>query len=776
MKNKLIAGMKSSMSALTVALAFASGMSPAFAFDPFQVKDIRVEGIQRTEAGTVFSYLPVKVGDTMTDDKASQAIKALFGTGFFKDVRIEIDKDVIVVIVEERPAIASIDFNGLKAFKKEDLLKGLKEVGLAESRIFDRALIERAEQELKRQYLGQGYYAVSLTTTVTPLERNRVGISVNVEEGDIAKIKQINLVGAKAFKESELLDLFVLRSPGLLTWYTKNDQYSKQKLSADIETLRSHYLDRGYMEFNVESTQVAISSSKQDIYITINLTEGEKYTVSSVKLAGNLMLPEAELTKLVQVKPGEVFSREKMADTTKAISERLGNEGYAFANVNAAPELDKAKRTAAFTIYIDPGRRVYVRRIGVTGNNKTRDEVIRREMRQLEASWYDGDKINKSKKRVDRLGYFEEVTVETPPVAGTTDQVDVNINVKEKPTGNISLGAGFSSTEGLTFSTSIQQDNLFGSGRHLAFAINTSKVNTLYSMSYTNPYWTVDGTAFGWDVYHRDLDTSSTDVGAFGSRATGGGLRLGLPISEENFINLGLSGDRTKLKVNEYSPIQYQNYVRDFGEYSNTILTTASWGRDTVDSRIWPMTGFVSRIGGEVSLPAGNVKYWKANLGHTHFIPVGRDYALKLNAELGSADGYSDKPLPFFKNLWAGGIGSVRGYSAGSLGPYDPVTGDRLGGTHRVVGNMEFLFPMPGMGKDRSVRLGAFVDGGRVWGSSSNLTVPNPDNDGGARYSAGLSAAWSSPVGPLKFSYGAPLNKKEGDRTESFQFTMGTTF
>ncbi len=568
MKNKLMAGLLSSMAALTAALCASS----ALAFEPFTVRDIRVEGIQRTEAGTVFSYLPVKVGDTMTDDKAAQAIKALFGTGFFKDVRIEIDKDVLVVILEERPAIASIDFNGLKAFKKDDLLKGLKEVGLAESRIFDRALIERAEQELKRQYLAQGYYAVSLTTTVTPLERNRVGISVTVEEGDIAKIRQINLVGAKAFKESELLDLFTLRTPGFLTWYTKNDQYSKQKLSADIETLRSFYLDRGYMEFNVESTQVQISPSKEDIYITINMSEGEKYTISSVKLAGNLMLPEAELTKLVLVKPGDVFSREKMTETTKAISERLGNEGYAFANVNAAPELDKAKRTAAFTIFVDPGRRVYVRRIGVTGNNKTRDEVIRREMRQLEAAWYDGEKINRSKKRVDRLGYFEEVTIETPPVAGTTDQVDVNVNVKEKPTGNVSLGAGYSSTEGLTFSTSIQQNNMFGSGRYVGFAINTSKVNTLYSLSYTNPYFTVDGTAFGFDVYHRDLDTSSTDVGSFGSRATGGGLRLGLPISEENFVNLGLSGDRTKLKVDQYSPQQYQDYVRDFGEYMQPIL------------------------------------------------------------------------------------------------------------------------------------------------------------------------------------------------------------
>jgi outer membrane protein insertion porin family len=773
MKNKLLTGVLSSMAALTVALC----AGPVLAFDPFKVKDIRVEGIQRTEAGTVFSYLPVKVGDTMTDDKAAQAIKTLFGTGFFKDVRIEIDKDVLVVIVEERPAIASIDFAGIKAFKKEDLLKGLKEVGLAESRIFDRALIERAEQELKRQYLSQGYYAVNLTTTVTPLERNRIGISVNVDEGDIAKIKQINIVGAKAFKEGELLDLFVLRSPGFLTWYTKNDQYSKQKLSGDIEALRSFYLDRGYMEFNVESTQVSISSSKQDIYITINISEGEKYTVSSVRLAGNLLLPEAELTRLVQVKPGDVFSREKMADTTKALSERLGNEGYAFANVNAAPELDKAKRSAAFTIFIDPGRRVYVRRIGVTGNNKTRDEVIRREMRQLEAAWYDGEKINKSKSRVDKLGYFDEVTIETPPVAGTTDQVDVNVNVKEKPTGNIMLGAGYSSSDGPTLSGSVQQENLFGSGKHIGVGINTSKINTLYSFSYTDPYWTVDGVSLGWDVYHRDSDTSSLAVGSYGSRSTSIGLRTSLPISEENSVSFGLSADTTKLKVNVNSPTAYQDYVRDFGERNHTLLATAGWGRDTLDSRTWPMKGFVSRVGAEVALPAGSIKYWKASLGHTHYFPIGRDYALKLNGELASTDGYSGKPLPFFKNLYAGGIGSIRGYQGGTVGPYDPVTEDRLGGTHRVVGNLEFLFPMPGMGKDRSVRLGAFIDGGRVWGQSSNLvTQPVFADDGGARYSAGLSVAWTSPVGPLKFSFASALNKKSGDKTEGVQFTMGSAF
>lgn len=456
MNKELLAGLVSALLARAV-----------FAFEPFQIKDIRVEGIQRTEAGTVFSYLPVKIGDTINDEKAASAIKALFATGFFKDVRLEIDGQILVVVLEERPAIATLDFVGLKSFKAEDLKKGLRDIGLAESRIFDRAMVERAEQELKRQFLSQGRYAVNVKVTVTPLERNRVAIKFVVDEGEVAKIKQINIVGAKAFKDSELLKLMALSTSGWLTWYTKNDQYSKQKLSGDLETLRSFYMNQGYLEFNIESTQVSISADKQDIYITINISEGEKYTISTVKLAGNLLLPEAELLKLVKMKPGDVFSREAMTETTKAISDRLGDDGYAFANVNAAPELDKEKRQVAFTLMVDPGRRVYVRHINVLGNTRTRDEVIRREVRQMESAWYNGERIKKSRDRVDRLGYFEDVTMETPAVAGTTDQIDVNLKVKEKPTGNISLGAGFSSSEKLTLSGAVQQENVFGSGKPL---------------------------------------------------------------------------------------------------------------------------------------------------------------------------------------------------------------------------------------------------------------------------------------------------------------------
>ncbi|MDX9707831.1 MAG: outer membrane protein assembly factor BamA, partial [Azospira sp.] len=481
MKKHLLAG-------LIAALA-ATGAS---AFEPFSIKDIRVEGIQRTEAGTVFSYLPVKVGDTMTGEKAAQSIKALFATGFFKDVRMEVEGDVLVVVIEERPAIYTIDFVGLKEFDKDQLKKALRDNGIAEGRIFDRATLERAEQELKRQYLSRGKYAVNIATTTTPLERNRVAINFNVDEGETASIKQINLVGVTAFKEKDLLELFQLRTPNWISWYTKSDQYSRQKLSADLESLRSHYLNRGYLEFNVDSTQVSISPDKKDIYITVSVTEGERFMVSSVKLAGDLLLPENELRRLVRLKAGDVFSRELLNETTKAISDRLGAQGYAFANVNAAPEVDKEKRQVAFTVFIDPGKRVYVRRINITGNTKTRDEVVRQEMRQIEGAWYDADKVQRSRERVDKTDYFSEVNIETPPVPGTADQVDVNVAVTEKNTGNISLGAGYGQSEGLILSGAISQANLFGSGKFASLSLNTGKINRVVAFSYTDPYFTVD--------------------------------------------------------------------------------------------------------------------------------------------------------------------------------------------------------------------------------------------------------------------------------------------
>lgn len=761
MKKKILPG-------LFAALFSASSL----AFQPFVVKDIRVEGIQRTEAGTVFSYLPVKVGETMTDEKAAQAIKALFATGFFKDVRIEVENDVIVVVLEERPAIAQVDFVGIKEFDKDALKKGLKDIGLAESRIFDRSMLERAEQELKRQYLSRGLYAVNITTTVTPLERNRVGINFAVDEGEVAKIRQINIVGAQAFKEKDLQDLFALRTPNWISWYTKNDQYSKQKLSADLETLKSYYHDRGYIEFDVESTQVSISPDKKDIYITINVKEGEKYTVSSVKLAGELTLPEDELRKLVRIKPGEVFSREKLTETTKLINEKLGNDGFAFSNVNAAPEIDKDKKQVAFTIFIDPGRRVYVRRINVSGNTRTRDEVIRREARQMEGAWYDGEKINKTRSRVDKLGYFDEVNVETPTVPGTTDQVDVNLNVKEKPTGNVMLGAGFSSSEKFVVSGSVSQNNIFGSGKHLSVNLNSGKVNKTYSVSYTDPYHTVDGISRGFDFYRRDTDPASTSIARYKTSSLGAGVRYGFPIAEDNSVGVGLSFDSTKVKTYSDSPKRYIDFVNKFGSSNTTLLLNATWANDQRDSLIYTTKGTLQRAYGEVGLPGGDLKFYKLNYQHQKFFPLTKDITLMLNGEYGFGDGYGGEPLPFFRHFYAGGMGSVRGFKSGSLGPRDvaPNDEDALGGNKRLVANAEFLMPIPGIGLDKSFRFGGFVDAGYVWATSQKMRLSD------LRYSVGVSVAWSSPFGPLKFSIAQPLNKKSGDDIERFQFQMGTSF
>ncbi len=746
--------------------------APAFAFEPFVVKDIRVEGIQRIEAGTVFSYLPVKVGERFDEEQAAESIRGLYATGFFRDVRIEAENDVLVVLVDERPAIAQVDFVGVKEFDKDQLRKGLREIGLVESRIFDRALLERAEQELKRQYLSKGKYAATVTTTVTPLERNRVSINFAVEEGDVAKIRHISIVGAKAFEEEDLLALFQLTTPGWLTWYTKNDQYSKQKLSADLEKLRSYYLDRGYLDFNIDSTQVSITPDKKDIYITLSLTEGEQYTVTGMRFTGDLILPETDYLTLATVRPGDIFSREKLTETTKAITDRLGNEGYAFANVNAAPEVDKEKREVAFTVFVDPGRRVYVRHINIGGNTKTRDEVVRREMRQMEGAWYDAEAINRSRTRVDRLSFFDEVSVETPAVTGTTDQVDVNFNVKERATGNLMLGAGFSSSEKVVLSASVSQQNLFGSGNSLVLGLNTSKVNRTYALSFTNPYYTTDGVSLGWDVYHRTYDPSeSYSVARYKTVSTGAGIRLGYPIAEDDQINFGLTADRTRITTYADSPSQYKDFCIDFDCGGvNSLIASASWSRDKRDSLIYTRKGTYQRVHGEVALPGGDIQYGKFNYQYQQWFPIGRDYALMLNGDVGIAKGYNGKPMPFYKNFYAGGIGSVRGYEQSSLGTERNTEGDSLGGTRRLVGNAEFYFPLPGSGTDRSFRVSAFFDAGQVWGEEQDLKF------GDLRYSTGLAFSWSSPVGPLKFSLGFPLNAKKDDDIQRFQFQLGTVF
>ena len=757
-----------SLAVTACVLAALAGAALGQSFRPFVVKDIRVEGVQRIEPGTVFSYLPVKVGETMTEEKGQQALRALFATGFFRDVRLEVENDVLVVLVEERPSIAQIDFVGVKEFEPDNLRKILREVGLSEGRTFDRSVLDGAEQELKRQYLSRGLYAADVQTTVTPLERNRVGISITVVENDVAKIRAINIVGALAFRESELLEQFVQRTPGWLTWYTKHDQYSKQRLGADLETLRSFYLDRGYLDFNIESTQVSITPDKKDIYITVNVVEGEKFTVTEVKLDGQMLLPREELEKLVLVKPGEVFSRQRLTESTKAITDRLGNEGYAFANASAVPQIDREKRSVAFSIVVDPGRRVYVRRINVAGNTRTRDEVVRREMRQLEGAYYDASKIQLSKIRVDRTQYFKDVNVETAPVAESADQVDINFTVEEKPTGSILLGAGYSTTDKLVVSGSVSQANVFGSGKFVSLQVNSGTVNKTYALSYLNPYFTVDGVSQGFDVYKRKVDSSSLSVGSYSTDTTGGGIKFGYPLSEVDNIGFGLVAEHVNLGLRSDSPSTYLLFAAVFGTSYSYGSGSVAWTRDTRDSATLATRGAVTRASLEVA--SGDLEYYRVDLSEQWFYPLSRTFTLILNGALGYVDGLGGKPVPFFKNFYAGGPGSVRGYKAYSLGPQD-LFGNVLGGTRKITGGAEVMFPVPGAQADKSLRLSVFVDAGQVYGATQSLDL------GELRFSAGVGLAWNSPFGPLRISLAEPLNSKAPpDRIERVQFTFGTAF
>jgi outer membrane protein insertion porin family len=758
---------RAAVSALIASLVASAMSYAAWAVEPFVVKDIRVEGVQRTEPGTIFSYLPIKVGDRVDDEKISDAVKALYATGFFRDVRLEAQGDVLIVAVQERPTISSLTFVGNKEFDTDTIKKALKDIGITEARIFDRSALDRAEQELKRQYITRGYYGANVQTTVTPQERNRVAINFTIEEGDAAKIARINIVGNKAFSEKQLLSEMTLTTPGWFTWYTKNDQYSKQKLSADLETLRSFYQNRGYLEFNVESTQVSISPDKEDIFITVNVSEGPRFTVGDVRVAGDLVVPAEELQKLVQLKPGDVFSREKLQASAKDISTRLGAEGYAFANVNAVPEVDRQDAKASFTFYVDPGRRAYVRRINITGNSKTKDEVIRREFRQLEDAWYDGPRIERSKTRVKRLGYFDDVTVETPPVPGTADQIDVEVSVTEKSTGNLLAGVGYSSAEGIVLNASISQQNIFGSGNALSLGVNTSKYDRTYSMVFTQPYYTVDGVSRTIELYDKSLDPTGLDISQYSSSTLGAAMGFGVPITETDTINVGGRFEHTKISLFDNSPPVYQQFVQEFGSQSNAYILTAGWSRDTRDDILYPTKGRLQSALIETGLPFGDLSYWKAQYTHSVYWPVYGNLVLMARADLGYGGGLSGKPLPFFKAFFAGGVNSVRGYDTASLGPQDQF-GNALGGRRKIIGNLEAFYPI--IKGDKAVRASVFFDAGQIYQDGQQSQFES------FRYSTGIGLAWSSPIGPLKFSYAIPLNKKPGDHEQRFQFQAGAAF
>jgi outer membrane protein insertion porin family len=777
------------------------------AAEPFAVQDIRLEGLQRVEAGTVFATLGLRAGDTYSDERGSEAIRALFALGLFKDVRIDVTGRVLVVIVEERPTIADVDFVGTKEFDKAALQKALREVGLAEGRPYDKALADRAEQELKRQYLGRGLYNAQVVTTATPSERNRVNLSFGVTEGEPARIRAVHVVGSRAFSESTLLDLFDQDSGGWLSWYTKSNHYSRSKLNADLETLKSYYITRGYLEFRVDSTQVAISPDREDLTVTVNISEGEKFAVAGVKLAGDYLGRDDEFKTLVTIKPGQPYNGEQVTATTRAFTDYFGTFGYAFARVQAEPEIDRANSRVTMVLKAESSRRAYVRRIHIGGNARTRDEVIRREFRQYEGAWYDGNKIKLSRDRVDRLGFFTEVNVETQEIPGSPDQVDIAVTVAEKPTGSLQLGAGYSSTDKISLSFGITQENVFGSGNYLGLQVNTSSYNRTISLTATDPYFTKDGISRTVNLFHTTTRPYYEADGNYKLASDGGSVRFGIPVGELDRIYLGIGVERYAFTpgsngtytlvdgsyVYTGTPQAYLDYFQCTGTAPSVSCAnrsmvafpaTLGWSRDDRDSALIPTQGRLQSANLEVGV-GGALRYLKSNYQYQQYFPLSKQYTLALNGELGYARALGDAAFPIFKNFYAGGLGSIRGFEQNSLGPVDAVSGGSLGGTRKAIFNLEFSTPFPGAGNDRSLRLYTFLDAGNVF---ANRTASMSDAQWKAqnklRASAGLGISWISPLGPLRLAYAVPLlyqkedtaNGIAADRTQRLQFQIGTSF
>ncbi|CAK0765984.1 Outer membrane protein assembly factor BamA [Gammaproteobacteria bacterium] len=751
---------------------------PAWAeSDPFTIGDIRIEGLQRIAPGTVFNYLPLKVGDRVDNTASAAAIRSLFKTGFFQDVRLERENAQLVVAVVERPAIASVEFSGNREIETDKLKSALKDTGLTEGRVFDRSMLTRVEQELRRQYFGHGKYGIKIQTTVTPLERNRVRIIITINEGLAARIHRIALVGNHDFTDNELRKQMELDTGGWWSWLTKNDQYSKSKLAADLETLRSWYMDRGYLNFTIDSTQVSLTPNKKDVYITINLTEGEIYTFKDIKLSGNLVVNEEKLRKLLKLEAGEIFSRRKVTEATTAITDRLGEEGYAFANVNPVPELDKNTRKVSLTFFIDPGKRVYVHRINFLGNTKTADVVLRREMRQMEAAMVDTSKLKRSRTRLDRLGFFDEVAMQTPAMAGTPDVMDVNFNITERPSGSLMAGIGYGQTQGVILSASINQDNFLGTGNHMVAAFNNSDISRVYSVSYTNPYWTPDGISRTINFYNRSTDALQANLAAYTADTYGTSILFGIPINEFDGIRLGVGYDSYDISETENTPSVYRQYLSNNGHIFENFKLTAAWAHDTRNRALFPDHGVWQSASFETTIPGGNLQYYKIQYRHHWYQSLSESFTLLLRGEAGYGASWGNKSnsLPFFDRFYAGGSNSVRGFRDNTLGPKvnDPgksSDGRPLGGDLRLVGGADILFPAFFAKDNNQLRFSAFLDFGNVYGIEEKFNI------GQLRYTMGIAANWQSPLGPLVFSLAKPLNSRSDDNRQLFQFTIGTSF
>ncbi len=743
--------------------------SPVLA-EKFRLQDIQIEGLERIEAGTVFTYLPVKVGDELDENNTARIARELYKSGFFNDIQLRREGNVLVVTVEEKPAIASINFDGNKILDDEQLADILKDVGIANGRVFNRSVLERLENELIQQYFAFGKYSVNVDTQVRELERNRVDIGIHIVEGDAAKIKQVKVVGNTVFEEDELIDDF---ESGLKPWYKfwgSRDRYAKQKLQGDIETLRSQYLDEGYLKFDVPSTQVSISPNKEDIFITINIEEGEQYRLNDVKLAGKYLVPEEELRSLVSLEPGDIFSRAKIVNSNDAITRRLGDDGYAFPNINAVPEIDEESKKVDLTFFIDPGKRVYVRRINFTGHKTTRDEVYRRELRQMESGWYSQSNVEASRARIQRLAYVESIEIETKRIPGVNDFVDLDIAIEERLAGSFNVGAGLSDSQGAVITTSVSQENFLGTGKTVSFRINTSKVNTIYDFNYTDPYYTIDGVSRGFGASYVSTDASEADISDFDSDQYALRVSYGIPLTERDRIGTTAQIRHTEIDTSVNTSLEIQEFLRENGsEYDNLTLNT-NFTHNTQNRSLFPNKGNKQTVSLEFSVPLSDLEFYKISLENAFYFPLGETFTLSLGSEIGYGDSYGDtSDLPFFEKFRAGGFDSVRGYENNSLGPRDSF-GDSFGGNLITTARAQVLFPIPFLENKNRGRLALFVDVGNVFAEFDDFDT------GDIRGSTGLGLSWITGLGGVSAALAAPFNDQAGDDTETFQFNLGTSF
>ena len=749
--------------ALSMSLSFVS-----HALEPFVIDDIKIEGIQRTDPGLIFSNIPVQVGQSVDRAVTRQIISAIFKTGFFDDVQVLVDDGVLVIRLVERPAVYKVTVTGSKLLSEEQILEALSQMGLRQSAILDGAILDLAERELKDMYMSKGKYGVEIISTTTPLERNRVAVTFDIFEGARAVIKQINFVGNEAFTDNELRKRMSLQERGRFGLFSGSSEYSKQNLEGDQEEIRSLYLDSGYADFRIESTQVQLSTDRENVFITISVYEGKKFTFDTIYVGGDQVVRREDLTTLVDIVPGEVFSRKRLTGLTQKIIDRLGEEGYANASVNPVPEKDIDEFKIGFTLYVNSGQRVYVRRININGNSDTKDEVIRRELRQMEGSWYSVKDINRSKQRLDLLGFFSEVIINTTPVPGTADQVDLEVKVVERMTGSFSIGVGFSSADRLLLQLSMAQSNFLGTGNSVNLVASTGKVNETYELGFTDPYATDDGVSRTYKLGKRDTDVSSLVVSAFSSSTESASINFGVPLTEYDRIFYGVGFEQTGITLGLNPTREYQEFVDLNGKNNTIIPLTVGWSRDKRDSALFPTDGLLQRFASELSTPLGDITYYNFTYKSEWYRPLTETFTLRLGGSLAYAEDFDGKQLPFYKKFYAGGASSLRGYQVSSLGPKDS-TGLALGGKRRLLSQAELLFPWPGLNMGDAIRFSAFIDGG---------TVDNHFDDGLSemRYSAGLGFNWYSPVGPMRFNFAKALNAEVTDKTETFQFTLGTGF